>query len=116
MSGMSPRAGHPEVDWRAQWIGMPGATLLNWKEKVLPAPMLRTEFSLDAGVTAARLAICGLGYYELRLNGRKVGDRVLDPTVTQYDRRVRYATYDVTDALARGANAIGVVLGNGWYN
>jgi len=111
-----PQAISPEVEWQAQWIGMPGATLLNWKEKVLPAPMLRKEFTLGGGVAGARLAISGLGYYELRLNGRKVGDRVLDPTVTQYDRRVRYATYDVSDALVRGANAIGVILGNGWYN
>jgi len=116
MSETPPQAPSPEVEWQAQWIGMHGATLINWKEKVLPAPMLRTEFSIGAGVTRARLAISGLGYYELRLNGRKVGDRVLDPTVTQYDRRVRYATYDVSDALVRGANAIGVILGNGWYN
>jgi alpha-L-rhamnosidase len=59
---------------------------------------------------------CGLGYYELHLNGHKVGDRVLDPLFTRYDRRVLYATYDVTDQLAVGPNALGVMLGNGFYN
>jgi len=104
------------VAWQAQWIGRPGACLVNWQGPVLPAPLFRHEFDLAASVREARVSICGLGYYELRLNGSKVGDHVLDPTVTQYDRRVRYVTYDVTSLLKQGGNAIGVMLGNGWYN
>jgi len=63
----------------------------------------------------ARAYIAGLGYYELRLNGRKIGDQVLDPGWTTYDKRVLYAAYDVTDALEAGANAVGILLGQGWY-
>jgi alpha-L-rhamnosidase len=59
--------------------------------------------------------VTGLGYYELRINGRKVGDRVLDPLWTDYNKRVLYATYDVTDYLKQGRNAIGIMLGRGRY-
>ena len=58
----------------------------------------------------------GLGYYELRLNGQRVGDHVLDPGWTTYSKRVLYSTYDVTEQLKRGRNALGVMLGNGWFN
>jgi alpha-L-rhamnosidase len=88
----------------------------NWQARVLPAPLLRREFRVDSPVAEAVVHVCGLGYCELHLNGGKVGDRVLDPVVTQYDRRVRYTTYDVTSELHQGANAIAAVLGNGWYN
>ena len=94
----------------------PGATLGSWTAPVLPAPMFRKEFDLPAGVRTARAYICGLGYYELSLNGRKVGDRVLDPIATIYDRRARYVVYDVTPLLKPGRNAVGATLGNGWYN
>jgi alpha-L-rhamnosidase len=82
----------------------------------MPAPLYRREFTLDGAVRRATLHICGLGFYVARINGRRVGDHVLDPSVSQYDRRVRYVTYDVTDMLRAGANAVGVTLGSGWYN
>lgn len=102
-------------DWQARWIGAPAA------EKVAeltapPSPLFRKEFRLDQPVESARAYICGLGYYELRLNGRKVGERVLDPVFTRYDRRVLYTTYDIAGYVREGANAVGVMLGNGWYN
>jgi alpha-L-rhamnosidase len=100
----------------SQWIGRPNVCLLNWESPVLPAPLFRREFRLAGAVKRAQVKICGLGYYELRINGEKVGDHVLDPVVTQYDRRVRYIAYDVTAHLQAGANAVGVTLGNGWYN
>jgi alpha-L-rhamnosidase len=53
--------------------------------------------------------------FELRLNGRKVGDHLLDPGLTQYDKRALYVTFDVTGELRAGANAVGVILGNGRY-
>ena len=57
------------------------------------------------------------GYYELYINGRKVGDRVMDPLFTDYDKKgVVYATYDVTDYFSTGSNAFGILLGNGWYS
>lgn len=105
-----------ETDWRAQWIGRPDGCLGSWFGKVLPGPLFRQAFRLAAPVRQARAYICGLGYYEFLLNGRKVGDHVLDPIVTQYDQHVRYVTYDVTEHLRAGENAAGVMLGNGWYN
>jgi alpha-L-rhamnosidase len=110
-------------DWGATWIG--GAV-------GEAAPLLRTEFSIDGEVRSARAYVTGLGYYELRLNGAKVGDRVLDPPLTTYDHfpelrdpqgndvqvrspRVIYTAFDVTDQVTAGANAVGVILGNGWY-
>jgi len=97
-------------DWSAKWIGSPS------DDKVEPAPLLRKSFSLKKDIKRATAYICGLGYYELSLNGKKVGDHVLDPKVTQYDCRVLYVTYDVTKQVREGMNAAGVMLGNGWYN
>jgi alpha-L-rhamnosidase len=97
-------------DWQGQWIGRTTDT------NSLPAPFLRRTFTLDAKIRQARAYICGLGYYELHINGKKVGDHLLDPGYTRYDKRALYVTYDVTDALRHGKNAVGVILGNGWYN
>jgi alpha-L-rhamnosidase len=105
-------------DWRASWIAAPQEGPMP-EEKMFddhPAPLFRKEFRLAKQVKRARLYVSGLGYYELRLNGRRVGDQVLDPGWTSYARRVLYSTYDVTQQLKGGANALGVMLGNGWYN
>ena len=98
------------ADWSGEWIGAPT------EEFVEPAPLLRKAFAVDKAVCRASVSISGLGYYELSLNGQKVGDHMLDPKVTQYDCRVLYVTYDVTSQVKEGANALGVMLGNGWYN
>ena len=97
-------------DWKGQWIGRTTDT------NSLPAPLLRRAFALEGKIKQARAYVCGLGYYELHLNGKKVGDHLLDPGYTRYDKRALYVTYDVTDAVRRGKNAVGVILGNGWYN
>ncbi|RYG33625.1 alpha-rhamnosidase [bacterium] len=97
-------------DWGAKWIGR------TTDVAVKPAPFLRKEIALAGGIKRARAYVCGLGYYELRINGRKVGDHVLDPGFTRFDKRALYSTYDVTKALKSGENAFGLVLGNGWYN
>ncbi len=101
---------------KTPWIGRPDAVMLDWRSDVLPAPLFRSEFRLNDEVKGAEVKICGLGFYELRMNGEKVGSHVLDPIVTQYDQRVRYVAYDVTDRLRTGSNTVGVMLGNGWYN
>ncbi|WP_081909119.1 glycoside hydrolase family 78 protein [Deinococcus sp. YIM 77859] len=80
-----------------------------------PAPLLRREFDVRGGLTAARLYITALGVYEAQLNGERVGDHVLAPGWTSYDHRLRYQTFDVTSLLREGRNALGVMLGNGWY-
>ena len=75
--------------------------------------MLRRAFEVGDKIRRARAYICGLGYYELRLNGQKVGDHILDPGYTRYDRRDLYVTYDVTPYLKPGHNALGIILGTG---
>jgi len=104
------------ADWTAQWIGRRGVVMPGWRAPVLPTPHFRKRFSCPGGIRRARLYASGLGYAEYYLNGRRVDDRVLDPVVTAYDRRVRYVTLDVADLLTPGENVIGAILGNGWYN
>jgi len=88
-------------DWKGEWIG--------------GANQLRTEFNLAGPVMRARATIAGVGYYELHINGARIGSSVLDPAWTTYEKRVLYATYDVTPYVQSGANAIGVMLGQGWF-
>ncbi len=88
-------------EWKGEWIG--------------GANQLRREFTLAEAPRRARAYICGLGYYELHINGAKVGTNYLDPGWTTFDKRALYVTYDVTANLHRGANAVGVMLGEGWY-
>ena len=93
-------------DWAGHWIGA---------NTDVASPLLRKTFDLDKPVKRARLHISGLGWYELYLNGRRVGDHALDPATSDYTKRVLYVTHDVTEQLQQGANAVGVLLGNGWY-
>jgi len=105
-----------EADWIAKWITRPDRIYGNWEAEVLPAPLFRKTFTVSSAPQRARAYVCGLGYYELIVNGRKVGDRVLEPIVTQYERHAGYSTLDITDYLQPGENVVGVLLGNGWYN
>lgn len=98
-------------DWRAEWIGSGEAERANLQ----PSAYLRRKFSLDKPIREARIYATAKGVYELRLNGTRVGDAVLSPGWTDYDTRIQYETYDVTDLLRPGANAIGAILGTGWY-
>lgn len=79
-------------------------------------PILARGFEVRGEVERARLYATGLGVYEARLNGRKVGDAVLEPANTDFNDRVHYTTYDVTDLIRRGPNTVGFELGNGIYN
>jgi hypothetical protein len=82
-----------------------------------PAPLLRKSFQLAQPVdevVSARVYAFGLGFYELRLSGAKVGDRVLTPPATSYDRRLRYQAYDVTSQLLEGENVLGMTLAEGY--
>ncbi len=96
------------------WIGLPLPETWNEREGQ-PSPMVRREFALKRPVRRAVLFASALGIYEVRINGRKVGDRSLAPEWTDYRRRVQYQGYDVTALLARGANAIGAMLAPGWF-
>ena len=102
---------HPE-DWTAKFITP------TWDEdtsKDNPAPHLRYDFELRDGVKSARLYIAALGLYEAEINGQEIGDHVFDPGWTVYDQRLRYQTFDVTDLLQPGPNALGAILGDGWF-
>ncbi|MEU9871208.1 family 78 glycoside hydrolase catalytic domain [Actinomadura sp. NPDC048021] len=79
-------------------------------------PLFAKDFGLPGGVRRARLYVAGLGVYEARLNGHRVGDAELEPANTAYAERVQYATYDVTRMLRSGGNTLGVELGNGIAN
>ena len=105
-------------DWQAQWLNDGKANPQQDEDfyREDPAPLFRKEFPVAKTIRRARLSITGLGYYEATLNGRRIGDRVLDPGWTRYSKRVLYSTYDVTRQLTQGRNCIGVTVGNGWYN
>ena len=77
---------------------------------------LRKSFTLNSPIQHAVLYATALGLYEAHINGQRVGDHVLAPDWTDYRKRVRYQAYDVTALLNRGDNAIGALLGNGWYS
>ncbi|HRT88946.1 MAG TPA: glycoside hydrolase family 78 protein [Bacteroidales bacterium] len=96
--------------WKAKWIELPGDT-----NRYSPSPHFRKEFTVNKPVARAVVYVTSHGFYELHLNGRKVGDQVLTPGWTSYGKRLQYQVYDVTGQVARGANAIGAVLGDGWY-
>jgi alpha-L-rhamnosidase len=100
---------HPS-DWQAQWIAR------TTDRNVAAAPLLRRSFALPGVVKQARAYVTGLGYFELYINGQRVGDHVLDPGYTRYDRHILYLTHDVTSLLHRGDNAMGLMLGHGWYD
>jgi alpha-L-rhamnosidase len=114
------KPGYLDSAWQAaKELGAYG--MAPWKEAGyigahrLPARMLRKEFAVDKKVRRANVYFSGQGTSELYLNGAKVGDAVLSPGLTDYDKHVLYVTYDVTKQLAQGKNAIGIVLGNGRY-
>ncbi len=80
-----------------------------------PAAYLRHELALSKKIRSARLYVTALGSYRAYLNGTRVGADVLTPDFTEYRKRVLYQTYDVTNLMVNGNNAIGVLLGDGWY-
>jgi alpha-L-rhamnosidase len=134
-------------DWKASWIGSPWqdespiprlkypgekADPLNADSD--PAPMLRKTFTVNKKIKTAIAHVTGLGYFEMYLNGEKVGNDVLSPDLTLYGKRadlgdigvmiknnfreyrVMYLTYDISDLLKQGENVAGAILGNGFYN
>lgn len=100
------------ADWRAQWIAGP---LANGPRTPGPVPFFRHEFVLDRPVASARLYATALGIYEFRLNGKPIGEDLFRPGWTDYRKRVQYQAYDVAALLRPGANALGALLGDGWY-
>ena len=91
--------------WQGSWIRAPFEGF----------PVFSKRFEADRPVKRARLYICGLGLYEAGLNGKRIGDEVLAPGYDSYQYQIQYQTYDVTDGLRAGENALSVMLGPGWY-
>ena len=98
-------------DWGAQWIG---TAFAGGTRSTFPVPYLRKTFSVPEAVVSARLYITALGLFECSINGQPVSEDVFAPGWTDYHQRVQYLTYDVTEQVQQGDNAIGVVLGDGW--
>ncbi|MEW6127540.1 MAG: glycoside hydrolase family 78 protein [Acidobacteriota bacterium] len=100
------------TDWLANWIE---PDIAEEAKKSQPAPMLRREFKVGGAIDRARVYVTSRGLYEMQLNGQRVGDEVFTPGWTSYKKRLQYQTYDVTALLKNGDNAVGVMLGDGWY-
>jgi len=98
--------------WKARWISPP------WEQQKdeCDHPYVRKQFALkqNGKIATARAYITGMGIYELFVNGRRIGDEIFAPYCNTYDAWVQYQTYDITEALCNGENAIGVMLANGW--
>lgn len=97
-------------NWQGSWIS-DGQDIT-----VKPAPYFRKTFSTSKPIKSARAYIAVGGLYELYINGQRIGNHRLDPAYTRFDRRNLYVSYDVTKQVREGGNAVGVLLGNGWYN
>ncbi|MBE0652925.1 MAG: family 78 glycoside hydrolase catalytic domain, partial [Bacteroidales bacterium] len=103
-------------NWQAKWIGYDLTHLGKGKIYHLPpSPYLRKQIQLDGNIRSARLYVTALGVYDFIINGEKVGNDFLNPGWTNYDKRVNYQAYDVTDYLSPGTNVLGSVLSEGWY-
>ncbi|TMM30625.1 alpha-L-rhamnosidase [Polaribacter aestuariivivens] len=106
------------LDWQAQFIGHNAG--YNKKDKynelyLPPARYLRHSFNVKKKIKRATAYTTALGLYELRLNGNKVGDDYLLPGWTDYNKRLYYQTFDITDKLSQGENVVGAIIADGWY-
>ena len=100
-----------DIGWKAKWIEA------GYVEDSInrPSQYFRKQFSISKKITSATAYITAHGMYEAQINGKRVGDYYLTPGWTNYNKRLQYQVYDVTNLLANGNNAIGVITGNGWY-
>lgn len=94
-------------DWHGTWLGEKEDHVYH---------IFRRPFFLKEKPVRAKLYVCGLGHYEFYLNGSRVGDAVLEPGWTNYDKSCLYSCLDVTDYLEEGENAAGLILGDGMFN
>ncbi|WP_134091024.1 family 78 glycoside hydrolase catalytic domain [Olivibacter sp. XZL3] len=116
-----------EADWKgAQWIAydelpearrdpLPKSDKKDTYQDNNVLPLLRKSFQVQKTIKQATLFISGLGHFEVHINGDKVGDHFLDAGWVKYDKEALYETFDITESLKKGENAMGVLLGNGFY-
>ena len=105
-------------DWKAQWIGLKSTSTDDCKAQGIqgrPAPLFRKEFTLRKKMKRTMLYATARGVYTMRLNGSRIGTNLLAPEWTDYNKRIQYQTYDVTDMLRDGSNCLGAIVGDGWY-
>jgi len=124
-SAQSPKGWKETLDgfavagWKAADVAgepdcQPWGKIERHMETVTPA--FEKTFTVGKAVKSATLHITGLGFYEASLNGERIGNKVLDPSPTRFDKRVLYSTYDLTKEIRHGANRLNVLLGHGWYD
>ncbi|MGV8134060.1 MAG: family 78 glycoside hydrolase catalytic domain [Mangrovibacterium sp.] len=100
-----------EKNWQARWITD------NHNKEYEQAPLFRKNIEVrDKKILYARLYVSATGYYEMFINGNRVGKNYLDPGFTDFSKRILYSVHDITNLLAKGENTLSAVLGNGWYN
>jgi alpha-L-rhamnosidase len=99
-------------EWKAEWVGVSTRVKSSPPEE---ASLFRRTFDILGKVNTARIYASALGLYELELNGKRVGDSYFTPGWTAYEKRVQYQVYEVDHLIGQGKNAIGIVLGRGWY-
>lgn len=118
-----------QSDWhKAKWIAyenLPDSNTIvpaehgngkkEWGKRKDILPLFRKTFSVNKTIKHATAFIAGLGHFEMSINGKKIGDHFLDPGWTKYDKHALYVTFDVTNDVVNGNNAVGVLLGNGFY-
>ena len=114
------RAGFDDAKWpSAKALGAFG--MKPWEKNMtddarpLPARYLRREFAVQKKIARATVYACGLGFFDLSLNGKNVSDQVMNPALSDYRKADYYVTFDVTEQLKSGPNALGVILGNGRF-
>jgi len=105
----------PEKQKFGAWGDVQAAAFGDNKLIVDPVLYLRRKFETNKSVVTARLYVTALGAYEARINGHRVADALLSPEVSQYRKRALYRVYDVKELLREGSNAIGLIVGDGWY-
>ncbi|MBN1362730.1 MAG: family 78 glycoside hydrolase catalytic domain [Sedimentisphaerales bacterium] len=111
------------TDWQAHWIAADPAYLARAHHAIESTrtepgtpPWFRKTFEVNGPVKRATLYATARGLFECHLNGKRVGEDIFAPEWTDYDSRIQYRTYDVTEQVQSGANALGAVLGDGWYS
>jgi alpha-L-rhamnosidase len=102
-------------DWQAKWIGTDQVFVRQGaRDNDVPDPWLRKTFTLNAKPERATIYIASVGYHELYVNGKKIDDTVLAPSVVNHRKRARYVTYEIADHLTKGKNVVGLWLGVSW--
>lgn len=114
-----------EYDWGDSETGCPPETLTDglikrqtpgYYSEIPPSPLLRKEIHISKKIKHALYHVSAMGIYEARINGKKVGKQILAPEWTDYDHHIQYQTYEVSDLLQNGVNALGAMLADGWYS